>query len=123
MGYSSAFLGQTHTVTNVAPGITYVFRLRAQNVHGWSDWSTPYTEIVTASVPAKMAILQVADGQLSDTAVQVSFVTPNSRGSEILSYEFFVQAKDGEYYSATELLGVSIAVQNTSFEVEMNLLT
>ena len=29
VGYQSAYLGLTHTETNVIPGITYVLRLRA----------------------------------------------------------------------------------------------
>lgn len=65
-----------------------MFRLRAQNVHGWSDYSQPYTEIRTASAPAKVGILTVEEGQLSDTAVRVSWTTPNSRGSDLTGYEF-----------------------------------
>ena len=101
VGYQSAFLGSTHTETNVAAGVTHYFRLRAQNIHGWSNWSSPYTEILTASVPAKMAMLTVVDGLLSDTAIKVSYLTPNSRGSAIVGYEFMFKAKDGTFYSGT----------------------
>lgn len=88
VGYQAAYLGNTHTELNVVAGITYVFRVRAQNVHGWSDWSIPYTEILAASVPAKMAMMTVENGQLSDTAIRVSWSTPNNRGSAISGYEF-----------------------------------
>ena len=88
VGYSSAFLGLTHTETNVTPGTTYYLRLRAQNLHGWSDWSYPYTEVVAASAPAKIGILTVEAGVLSDTAIKVIYATPNSRGSDITSFEF-----------------------------------
>ena len=52
VGYSSTFTGTTYTVESVAPGVSYTFRVRAQNTHGWSDWSEPYTTILSASAPA-----------------------------------------------------------------------
>lgn len=57
-----------------------------------------------------MAMLTVEEGSLSDTAIKVSFVTPNSRGSDILSYEFVFEGADEVFYSGTELLGISIEV-------------
>jgi len=58
VGYSSAFTGLSYITTDVTAGTTYSFKLRAQNVHGWSDWST-VTTLLAASVPAKMTIVTV----------------------------------------------------------------
>lgn len=89
-------------------GVTYYFRLRAQNVHGWSEWSSPYIQILAASVPAKMAMVNVVDGLLSKTAVKVNYLAPNSRGSEIVGYDFMFKAKDGTFYSGAQYLGIKV---------------
>ena len=68
-----------------------------------------------------MAILSIEAGQLSDTAIRVSWATPNSRGSDITGYEFFFRAKDQQFYSGDQL-GISVQIQDTWFELEMNLL-
>ena len=86
VGYSSTFTGTTYTVESVAPGVSYTFRVRAQNTHGWSDWSEPYTTILSASAPAKMAAVTVAEGVASSTAVLVSFTAPDARGTPITGY-------------------------------------
>ena len=77
-------------------------------MHGWSKWSSPYTEILTASVPAKMAMLNVIDGLLSQTAIKVNYLSPNSRGSEITSYEFMFKARNGTFYSGGQYLGIKV---------------
>ena len=73
IGYSAAFLGSSYTETSVEAGVQYSLRVRAQNLHGWSDWSTPYTTILAASVPEKMAMVTVTDGEFSATAIRVSW--------------------------------------------------
>ena len=72
-------------------GTTYTLRVRAQNVHGWSNWSSPYTSILAASVPAKVGILTIEPGSYSDTAIRVSWQTPNARGSALTGYEFEIK--------------------------------
>lgn len=99
-----------------------MFRVRAQNVHGWSDWSIPYTEILAASVPAKMPMMTVENGQLSDTAIRVSWSTPNNRGSAISGYEFKIADHDGDLHLVGTELGLAVQVQDTFFELEINLL-
>ena len=87
-----------------------MFRLRAQNIHGWSEWSEPYTEILAASPPAKMAILVVETGYLSDTAIRVSWITPNSQGSEITGFNFMFKIHDDTFVEGNNLLGIDVLV-------------
>lgn len=93
MGYSSAFLGLTFTQTGTVSGSTYSFKLRAQNVHGWSDWST-VTSLLSATVPDKMAMVTVTDGILSTTTIKITFVEPSNLGSPITSYLIQIEGKD-----------------------------
>ena len=111
IGYQSAYTGNSHIETNVLAGTAYTFRLRAQNVHGWSDWSLPYIEILAASAPAKMAILTVEEGTLSETSIRVTWATPNSRGSEITGFEFLIYSYVNlDYFSGTEYLGIAVQI-------------
>jgi hypothetical protein len=67
--------------------------LRAQNVHGWSDWST-VTSLLSATVPDKMAMVTVTDGILSTTTIKITFVEPSNLGSTITSYLIQIEGKD-----------------------------
>ena len=68
-----------------------------------------------------MGIVTVEEGLLSDTAIRVSWTTPNSRGSDITGYQFwFLDHED--VYQPGSLLGISVQVQDTWFELDMNLL-
>lgn len=51
IGSSSDSLALTYSVTvSITIGETYLFRYKAKNIHGWSEWSDEL-ELVAASVP------------------------------------------------------------------------
>jgi hypothetical protein len=40
LGFSPASLATSIELTSaIAPGTTYIFRVRASNIHGWGGWS------------------------------------------------------------------------------------
>lgn len=109
VGLNNAFTGLEFSLDTVAAGVEYTFRLRAQNIHGWSDYSA-YTVILTASTPQKMAILRVIDGIQSETAIRVEFDLPDSRGSPLIRYDFDLKGKDGQFYSLREHLEIEVPI-------------
>lgn len=85
VGYSSPYLALSYITTDVTSGQTYSFKLRAQNIHGWSDWSQ-ITTLLAASVPAKMTMVTVTDGVLSNVSAKIAFTVGDDSGSPITKY-------------------------------------
>jgi hypothetical protein len=111
VGLTAPFTGTTFTVqapTLVAPGSTYKFRIRAQNIHGWSTWSSPAFGILAATTPAKMGIATITDGSGTLTTVRVQWTKPDERGASISEYKVLFTDKAGTgSHSVTECVGTS----------------
>lgn len=50
------------------------------------------------------------------------WTTPDSRGSPLIGYEFMIIDHDGNFQSAGTNLDLNVQVQDTFFELQMNLL-
>lgn len=92
-------MAQTYTVSvSITVGSTYLFRYRAKNIHGWSDYSDNL-ELIAASVPTQITpeAITINEG----TQVRISWTIPSYDGGKpITSYTIEVLAKDGVTYIA-----------------------
>ncbi len=70
--------------TGLQPGSTYVFRIRAGNNVGVSEYSDPSSPVLAASIPATMPVPTVVSK--SETAISLSWNTPSSNGSALTDY-------------------------------------
>ena len=81
------------TVTSLTGGLNYKFKVRAQNIYGYSAFSEEY--IVEASdFPGKPPIPTVT---LQTTNVHVQWVAPSSHFAVIDSYEILLMKADGSF--------------------------
>lgn len=90
-GFSAAYTATSFTTDPglpaqvVTPGLTYYFRVRAQNAQGWGPYSSPLG-ILAASVPAQMAMVTVADNA-GLPSIRFSWAPPATNGSPLTAYE------------------------------------
>lgn len=75
-------------------GLTYRFRMRALNIHGWSD-SSVWAEVLAADVPGVVAstTIQLVD----ETQVQLSWQEPEANGSPVDAYTVEILSSTGSY--------------------------
>ena len=83
-----------YKVTGALPGEEYTCRVRAQNEHGWSDWSEPSLCAAKAGVPA--APPDVALASATDRSLTLVWDPPdNDGGSELTGYKVEMDKGDG----------------------------
>lgn len=83
-----ASVSTTASITGLVNGTSYVFRVRAHNSAGWSEWSAASTAVIptpdfVASAPAAPTITSVTPG---DAQVTVVFAPGDDGGSVITNY-------------------------------------
>lgn len=85
VGYESDNLDLSYIATGgIVPSRTYQFRIRAQNKWGWGAWSS-IVHVKASTWPEVVAEPTTAI-DLDNGNVVVSWVAPDSRGSDITSY-------------------------------------
>jgi hypothetical protein len=95
--------------TAVAAGTTYNFRVRAENIHGLGDWSTP-TAIKAAQVPYQMVAPSTAiDGATG--GVTISWTAPADGSDPIVEYRVEIKSAGGTFnIESTACLGTQASV-------------
>ena len=83
------------TVTGLSSSGIYKFKVRANNIYGYGDFSDE-SSFEASHNPGKTDIPTVT---LSGTSVQVSWTEPDPHGSPILAYEILFKKADGSYVS------------------------
>lgn len=73
----------TYTASSLTGGTTYQFQVRARNVYGYGDFSTPVT-VTAIDKPGKMPTPTVT---ISGTNVVVAWTLPNIHSSAISEYD------------------------------------
>ncbi|MDE0183571.1 MAG: fibronectin type III domain-containing protein [Caldilineaceae bacterium] len=95
--------------TNLTPGTTKYYRLRAMNSVGYSDWSASVMDTVAAVAPGKPSLSASAAG----TTITLNWVAPASNGgADITGYTLEV-SNDGTTGWSTR---TSPAADETSYE-------
>jgi hypothetical protein len=74
--------------TGITVGTLYRFRYRALNTNGWSEFS-PINYIAAATVPARPPTPKFLSATITSVTLSL-FKSINSRGSQINSYELWV---------------------------------
>ncbi|XP_044147910.1 fibronectin type III domain-containing protein 3B isoform X1 [Bufo gargarizans] len=96
------------TVSDLLPGSTYQFRVRAQNDGGYGPYSDA-TEITTAAGPPAQCRPPVLTF-LSDTCVLISWESPESNGADISGYRL-------QWGKEEDTLELVYSGSDTSFQV------
>lgn len=81
------------TVSGLTGGINYKFKVRAQNIYGYSDFSTEFL-LEASDYPGKPPIVTVG---LSGTDVIISWQAPSSHFAVIDSYQVVFLTADGNF--------------------------
>jgi predicted phage tail protein len=79
-----------HTVSNLLPGLTYQFRVRAENCVGKSAFSKPAAAMTGAALPGQVAAPTVARSDTTTVTV-VWAPPPDDGGSPMVGYEVEMQ--------------------------------
>jgi hypothetical protein len=111
------------TINGLSSGVSYKFRYRSNNIHGWSLDFSPEIEVKTLIEP--MTITGVETQVIGDV-VRISWIEPYSGGVniEITSYSIKVLTKAGTYISDAECDGTDPAVISNQYcEISMSILT
>jgi titin len=90
----------TATVTPLVNGTAYVFRVRAVNKNGPSDWtaaSAAVTPLAPASAPLVTSVLA------GDSQVTVTWTTPANNGSPISGYVIQSSSNGGSTWTSTNV--------------------
>lgn len=93
VGQTSPFTATTYTVTDLTMGQEYLFRIRAENVHGFG----PYSDLVTVRADDKPGY----PGEVSTTAngllVDFAWTAPlSNNGSPITEYKLLIRNAQGD---------------------------
>ena len=79
----------------IVAGTTYIFRVRASNLHGWGSWS-PEVQIKAAQVPYQMATVSTAVESTAG-AVTITWLAPADGSDPITAYEIEIQDTGGSW--------------------------
>jgi len=96
IGESSDNLDLIYNSTGVTAGGSYMFRVRAKNIYGWSSYSSTLTAIA-AEVPDQPSSPTVTN---TGTSVKIAWTDPFNGGSAITSYGVQLLHADGTTYSS-----------------------
>jgi hypothetical protein len=96
IGFSPSSLVLTATLTNgVTGGLTYKFRVRARNVHGWGAFSTVLS-IKAAQIPDQMDTVSTSiDGPTG--GVFIEWNMPHDGFQDIENYLIEIQTSTGAW--------------------------
>ena len=85
----------------IAPGKTYVFRVKARNAIGYSEDSIDFSILAATKPPVISA--PVLSPTLADSVVYVDWESPADQlamyGTMITAYKVYVRQTDGIFYS------------------------
>jgi hypothetical protein len=99
--------------------VTYTFKYRVANAHGWSGFSDPVS-ILCSTVPSQPQPPTVA---VSNTVnVLISWAYPDDGGYQVTAYQIFIQKSDGSFAQHTAGCDGSLnsIVTNRQCTVSMN---
>ena len=92
IGFSPASLATSSTLTSsIVAGTNYVFRVRAQNIHLWGDWS-PSKTIKAAQKPHQMATVTTSVDAATGN-LDIVWVAPADGSDTITGY--LIEIQDG----------------------------
>lgn len=81
--------------TDVQPGDTYKVRVRAHNLHGWGDWSTP-SIILSTGTPDKP---DPPGTIINNLSVLINWQDPDHNFEAIDLYQILFKHKSGDAFS------------------------
>lgn len=82
-----SYLGLSYTLTtDIAPGITYSFKIRPRNKWGWGEYSSPVLEVLAAYMPFRVALPVTSIDSLNGGA-KITWVAPFENGAVISAYQ------------------------------------
>lgn len=84
-------LALTYTITGLATGLPYRFRLRARNIHDWGQYSNTVT-VVPAGPPDTPASVSTV---IDNIYVRFSWTEPETNGADITAYKVWILKADG----------------------------
>ena len=80
-------------VQGLTPGVSYIFKYRAQNKYGWGEYGSEIS-FVAAAIPLKALPVTTF---VENYYVKISWDLPNDQSSDIVEYEIFILQSDGEF--------------------------
>ena len=90
---SPALVAEFIQTENVFAGVTYSFRVRAQNALGFGPFSSE-VDITAAKVPEKP---EAPSTSIDNVSVRISWVDPDPNSSPITGFEVMVATSTGEF--------------------------
>lgn len=88
---SSALL-YSYTVSGLSSASTYLFKVRAKNIYGYSSLYSTTLSVIPSDIPSPMAIATVS---LVGTDVKILWTAPNDHNDAIDKYEVLLLKADG----------------------------
>lgn len=100
IGFSPASLATSSTLTSsIVAGKNYIFRVRAQNIHLWGDWS-PSKTIKAAQKPHQMATVTTSIDAAAGN-LEIVWVAPADGSDTITGYLIEIQDGAGAWSTDT----------------------
>lgn len=86
------------TTGTIDPGFTYVFRVRAANIHGYGSYSSEFT-VIAAGVPDKGVKPEVKNIAVTSTTggISITWDSPDSNYGTVDEYEITIADINGTY--------------------------
>ena len=97
VGFSSLYTLNSILITSIASGRTYRFQDRAQNIHGWGDFSD-ITEILAATSPSVPFGEPETSVDPAETQVKILWQAPSNLGGDgvaLTAYKIEILLSDG----------------------------
>mmetsp|Transcript_33982 Transcript_33982/g.25069 ORF Transcript_33982/g.25069 Transcript_33982/m.25069 type:complete len:432 (-) Transcript_33982:2733-4028(-) len=121
IGYPSDYLDTSYTITSgLSSGTSYLFRVRASNIYGWSTVSAQGS-ITTSDVPDQMSAPTITELLLN---AHIAWVAPDSNSDSITGYQILILKADGVTWleDTTDCDGLSIPMGQLYCDVPMTTL-
>lgn len=98
IGFSPSSLVLKTTITSeVVGGVTYKFKVRARNVHGWAPEFSESSGIKAAQIPDKMAKLSTSIDAATG-GVRIDWVAPHDGYQEITEYSIEIKGSTSSWH-------------------------
>lgn len=92
LGEGAASLALTYSITSgLTTGDPYQFQVRAQNVHGWGD----YSDIITAIPASPPDQPDAVTTEIDNIYVKITWTQPPTNGADIDAYTVIIASGDG----------------------------